>query len=442
MAVLSPEQTKTLAEAIGDRLDFDALGYILFKCAGDNKIAEIASRATPSRQIAKDCLTQAERDGVTLSFLAFSVDHLRQDTPFRDLVHATVPAVAEVRPTTKEAVNTIVAALFAAHALMGQPEIRAAIDASRDNLAQVQRSVIALGVYKSLHDELHKLQLRRFERLQEAAGFVGKGEILKVEPLHDFHYRLDITNGSLRDVVQPLDNGDIARTMQEQWIGKLATAAAMLQTALDDNDEAKAKLSLGIVQRILENEPTQINKVIFATARILPLQSLVQTLNDISAKAPPRDLASGAAQVAAVQVSLTAKVVEHQLWQEADDDLWTLGRVFLQPPLGVLKDFAQLWPLVRSKYKLLSGVESDQAWAQRVASYAGRIDDRLSILDGKLNQADTLVAGDIAPLQEMFDNFRAQVRLRFFHVDKELRAECTTLLEIETPINGILESLV
>ncbi|TRC99702.1 hypothetical protein FJV76_08730 [Mesorhizobium sp. WSM4303] len=443
LAALTPTQLELLAKAIGDRFDFETLGYILFKCVGDNKIAEVASRTDPTRTIAMACLKQADIDGVMTSFLAFAVDARKSDQPFRDLVQKTVPAVADARPTTREAVSTIVKALFEAHALLGTQEILQAITASRESLGAVDGDVIVLQVHKGLHDDLHQLQLRRYESLQEAADFVAAGDKTKVGMLRDFQDRLQVTQPSMVTSIQQL-SVDTNKRVQEQWIGKLGKAADMLQTALDALDEPKVKISLGIVQRILESEPTQINNVIFATARALPLPSLVDTLSTVSAAAGPTapNLAKSADQVRAVHTMLTARVAEHQLWQEADDNLWTLGRVFTLPPINVLKDFAKLWPPVRSQYDVLSGAESEQIWAGRVRGYADGIGDQLSALDGKLTKAGVLTSDDIAPLQEIFDNFRAQVRLRFFHADKDLRSECTTLVEIGTPIKAILAGLV
>jgi hypothetical protein len=444
LSTLTPDQLEILAKAIGDRFDFDTLGYILFKCVGDNKIAEVAARSDPSRVMAMACLRQADIDGVAVSFLAFAIDARKDDQPFRELIHKTVPSVADARPTTREAVSTIVNALFEAHTLLGTEGIRAAINASRVSLESVKSDAIVLQVHKELHDDLHKLQLRRYESLQEAADFATTGDRTKLGILRDFQDRLQITQPDMETMIRPLPAGDTNKRVQEQWIGKLGKAADMLQASLDNPDEAKVRMSLGIVQRILESEPTQINNVIFATARALPLPSLLETLSTISVAAGPTapNLARSADQVRTVHTILIAKVAEHQLWQEADDNLWTLGRVFRLPPLDVLKDFVKLWPTVRSQYEVFWRAESEQSWATRVRGYADRIGDQLSALEGKLTKDNALTAADIAPLQETFDNFRAQVRVRFFHADKELRSECTTLVEIGTPIKTILESLV
>lgn len=445
MAKLTPTQERLLAEAIGDRFDFDALGYILFKCVGDNKIAEVAASKDPPRSVALACLRQADLDGVAVSFLAFAVDARKSDQPFRQFVHETMPAVAGVRPTTRDAVSTIVQALFEAKDLLGTPEILQAITASRASLGSMDNDVVVLQVHKALHDDLHQLQLRRYESLQEAADLLAGGDKSKLGMLRDFQDRLQMTQPSMLATLKQLPVADTNKRVQEQWIGKLGKAADMLQLALDVPDVPKVKLSLGIVLRILESEPTRINNVIFATARALPLPSLVETLSMISAVETPtaaRYLPVSADQVHAVHAMLTARVAEHQLWQEADDNLWTLGRVFKLPPVDMLKDFAKLWPLVRSQYDVLSGVEREQSWAERVRSYADGIGDQLSSLDGKLSAAGTLTTDDVMPLQEVFDNFRAQVRLRFYHVDKDLRSDCTTLVEIGTPIKAILAKLV
>lgn len=319
--MLNSDQLEVLSDAIGDSFDFAEMGYLLYKCVGDNKIAEIAAKTQRTRTVAWACLEQADKDGVAVPFLAFAVEMRKSDTVLRDAIYKSVPEVEVARPSTREAVNDIVKALYLADSLLDQPEIRDAIQGLTDMLSRVKNHVTALEVHKTLHDNLHQLQLRRFESLRDAVDRIEAQDTLSIEILRDFQDRMLFAKEVLAAVAVRLPKDDLNTALQNRWIDKLGKAADMLEAALTARDEGKILIALGITEKILEDEPTQLNNIIFTTARVLPLAVLADLLSRVAPAAGPasQSLVSGAVRVRAVDVNLRSRVSLHQLWQDADD---------------------------------------------------------------------------------------------------------------------------
>ncbi len=441
--MLNGEQLKVLSDAIGDSFDFDEMGYLLYKCVGDNKIAEIAAKSHASRIVARACLEQADKDGVTLPFLAFAVEMRKSNTVLRDTIYRSVPEVAVARPSTREAVNDIVKALYLANSLLDQPEVRGAIQGLADMVLRVKNHVTALEVHKTLHDNLHQLQLRRFESLRDAVDRIKAQDTLSIEILRDFQDRMLFAKEALAVAAARLPMDDLNTALQNRWIDKLGKAADMLEAALTVRDEGRILIALGITEKILEDEPTQLNSIIFTTASALPLAILADLLFAVAPAAGPtsHSLVSGAERVRTVDVNLRSRVSLHQLWQDADDFLRPLSATLGKPPPSTLRDFARMWPTVRTAYRYLCIPAKEEAWAGRALEDTAAIDDRLGKLDRTLTIAGVLTPDDMALLAETFGNFRTQMRRQFFQIDRLLLAECTALLAVSSPIEQILKRL-
>jgi hypothetical protein len=199
------------------------------------------------------------------------------------------------------------------------------------------------------------------------------------------------------------------------------------------------KLALHKISKVLESEPTQINRIIFVAAKALPLSVLVDALNAINAAAGAAapTLAQSLQSIRDIQLTLTGKIFEHNVWQDADDTLWALERLFFYPPDQVFSDFGEIWPTTRTKYEVLVSAETDGRLPNQVRTYATQINGELLNLDQKKSAAPN-VPVDVSRLREFFDNYKTAVRLLYLAVDRSLQKDCRELIRLRDPIEEIL----
>jgi hypothetical protein len=445
MSILKPDAFETLSKEIGTRFDFYALDLILFKMTGDHIIHAIAAERDPRWQIARACLEQAEKDGTTVQLLNFALTAHVTDDGFRDIVTALVPQTANFQPEIKLAVAGIVSGLDGTLGQLADPAIRSAIAGSSVKLADIRRKVIALGVYKLFHDSLHRLQMRRFASLRDAASALKPDSVVP-DTLLNFQDQIRASLAVVsRELLRlPVDDED--RAEQGLWIGRLQAAATDLQTAIDQGDRDLARRSLQAVKRILDTQPTAINGRIFSIAETLGLSDLVLTLErvaDVAHETEKERIAAGAETLKNLSIVLIGRVREHRLWQEVDDDLEPFEPYFGLKLQELLTDFPPDWTSVKGKFPTLWGHDPDSRWATQLRRYQRNIDDELTRLEGMLGQSTD---GDAAAwpadrLVQQFGNFKAEARLQFFVVDTTLKIDCEALLAIDPALGAIVKRL-
>lgn len=443
MGILDAAGIGKLSEAIGTRFNFDALDLILYKITGRREIYEISAELLPRAQIALDCLESVEKKGTTLTFLYFVVQARRDDNELRDLAVALVPEVASFQAEPKAAVPGIVGGLDRTLGLLENAAVHEAVKRSAAKLANLRRKVNALGVYKFFHDSLHRLQVRRFASLREAAAALGP-DVPVSDMLFDFQDQIRASHVIASDQLARLPGDDEERMEQDLWIRKLGEAGQALQNALNARDPQLTWSSLHVAKRILDIQPTAINGRIFAIAETLGLGDLVATLEQVAAVAEEPDqlhLAANAVALKNVNSVLIGRVREHALWQEADDDLAPVDQYFLLPPRDLLTEFALNWVGIKQKLPILWGADPNAAWATQLQLYQRSVEDEMARLDGLLAVSG---GGDIRPaagLIQQFGSFKAEARHRFFVVDTALKTDCEALLAINPALDAILKRL-
>lgn len=444
MSTLSPNDLEKLSMELGDRFDFHAFDLILFKITGNHTINAIAAERDPRWQVSKACLTWAERDGVTVALLGFAVAARRADTVLHDLVVAMVPQAAHFQAEIKLAVPSIVSGLDRTLEQLADPAIRNVIASSSAKLTDLRRKVTALDVYKLFHDSLHRLQMRRFASLREAASTIAPGSVSDL--LFDFQNQIRASVVVVSDQLDRLPWDDEDRAEQGLWITKLRTAAERLQSAFDAGDPGLARESLNAVKVVLDTQPTAINGRIFSIAETLGLGDLVAALEqvaDVAQEAERARIASGAEALKNLQTVLMGRVREHGLWQEADDRLVPFEQYFALPVRELITEFAFDWATIKRTFPTLWGNDPDSSWATQLKLYQRNVDDELATLDRAV-EADMAGNGDrrlAARLLQQFGSFKSETRHRFFVVDTALKADCQALLAIDPTLGAIVARL-
>lgn len=442
--MLSGTQIESLSREIGNRFDFDALDIIVYKSVGRREINAIASREWPAVRIGSACLSEAEREGTTMAFLYYCVEARREsEAGFRDVVVAIVPTFATFVLAAKDAMGEVVGELYRTGGMVSTAAIRSALVAYRGALQQLAGEVELLDAHKILHDSLHQLQLRQFATLQDAARALAQGG--SRDTLRNFQDRMKTSCNTASGTLGRIKDTN-AQNLQSIWVDDLTRTAAALQEALDNGVASTVMQALHKVRRILEREPSQINRIIFATAKNLKLGELVEALRAVGDAGGGEEPGKAADLLRDVRAVLLGRVVEHQLWQDGDDSLWAYDQVFLLPAESMFADFSSLWPGTKTMIAELANQERGAVWSENILKYIDLLDLALARLELAVTQLEGAPPGPevrkrVEELRQHFDDVRAEARLRFFVVDQALKADCAALVTIGAPLKVLLAGL-
>jgi len=307
-----------------------------------------------------------------------------------------------------------------------------------------------LETYKNLHDSLHNIQLTPFSYLRLAVRGMSESTV-NIQMLRMYHDQVRAAHTIAESWAVRIPDGNLSRSSEEHWINNMEAAAAKYQEAIDDKDVRMASLALNVIRRILETEPVRLNNLINVASKTLPLADLMTTLQEIIDALGEND-ADAAASVTAFRNALSslhdlhahlrARVVEHDLWQEADNVLWSIERAFEMPAHDAILEFAILWPEAKATIQSLANDAADETWANKITRYSDNLDDGLLHVESQLPAEDD---GDEVSfkdgLRQGFDAYRREARYKFFSVDHQLKEDCAELVQISEPLETILQEL-
>jgi len=463
---ISPEHIEPLGKALGDLFDFHELGVIVHKCAGEPEMNGISAENLPRWDIARKTLIWAEQYGYTKSFLSHTVAARPNNAELRELIAKAFPQALEVAPETRAQVETVVSALRNAQSELDAPGVKRAIASSTAKLEQIVTSLRLLETYKNLHDSLHNIQLTPFSYLRLAVRGMAESAV-NVQMLRMYHDQVRTAHTVASSWVERLQDGVLSREAEEHWIQNMQAAAEKYQEAIDSGNVRMASLALNVIRRILETEPIRLNNLINVASKNLPLADLTATLREImdalgagqdrsdhSGEPPSAGVASANSPSLAafenahgslqdLHALLRARVVEHDMWQEADNVLWSIERAFEMPAHDAIIEFSILWPEARASIASLADNAADAGWAEKIRRYAESLDDGLLQVEEQLGDEDD---GDDEVsfkdgLRQSFDAFRREARYKFFSVDHQLKEDCAALVQISEPLETILQDL-
>lgn len=445
---IPPQQEQVLVAELGNRFDFEGFGVLLRLCFSKDRINELASRDWPAQRIARSCLEAATAEGRLPSFLWLAVEARRAEPGFRALVLQIVPEVAKVpRPETRAAVRAIVVELDKTRDVLAEAGPRAAAARSRQSFATLAENVTVLEAYKVMHDALHQIQVRQgsTDLLQAARGFTGDPALAEALAIFQDQVRTQHT-AAMSWLGGKLPPTHPDRLQAETWLKKLEIEAQKLQVALDPpGDPPAAKLAVGVISKILETVPTQLNGKIFSTVAGLPLWELVIALEEINqaTSQPKPELVTTTNALKGLNAILVGEVEEHSRWQSVDDDLWTLDSVFLLPPKDLVADFLGVWPRTTPAVLALTKGRNPTV-EQRIVTTIARVNDELTVLEGLLGAPGPLQAIEparIERLSRLYREYKRELRFVFFSVDAGLRRDCSELVAIARPLQSLLQEI-
>lgn len=426
---LRPDQIKPLADAIGDAFSTAELDGIVRQSTGDGLFKEWVGEGDPHRVIAHKLLIALEEHGRARLFLA----HVLSRAPaLRDLIKRGCPAALTTPIEIRNQVPLVLAGLKATQATLQDPAVKARLATSRESLEAVARQIDSLESYKKMHDCLHQLQMKPFSYLRSIAKRLAQDPFYP--GLREYLEQLQTSCENLHSLPDGLpDSPPWVKKIEIDWIDKLQKATDIYQSALDASDAQAMRDATNEVRAVMRYQPVRLNNMICLTAQTLPLEKLMQALLEVSSVVGPEraELNTAYESMRDLRATLLGRVAEHNMWQEADNKIWLLEETLAGASNEAREDFEFDWPAAKDAILFLADMDPNAKWSQRIHEYSMSLDDELAREEEVASRA----------LENSFDAYRREARVRFFRVDKLLRGDCEALVRIGKPLLEILEDL-
>jgi hypothetical protein len=429
-----------IARGIGETFTFLQLDSILYRCAGDRVILGYTNDTLPLWTIARNCLDGAERDGLTVVFLAHVLAALPETAVLYVKIIEAVPQAKNALPEIKAQLPDILKGLIKTSEMLADPKVRAIVDGSKSTLQKTENGISLLGGYKGLHDCLHLLQIKQISLLLASTTLIAT-DANQSAALREYKDQVRTQAENAREVAKELPDEPTLRAVENKWIDELETAATFLQKALDIRNPAAAKIGIIRLSRVLEIQPPRLNDLIVAAANGLPLKEMSNALRNIASLGGDDAAAFAGADAALKNLdqALRARVAEHDQWQEIDKGIWVLEQVFSQSA-NEADDFTAYWPEMKSRVTALAYLSPGSAWSRTLGGYVDGIDLELLRLQS-VAAAQDASAQKGSQLAVLFGQLSSEARYRFFVIDKQLKVDCSSLLSIGAPIQSILRKI-
>lgn len=317
-------------------------------------------------------------------------------------------------------------ALTALVDLMRSPAVFAVVSQCKSNLEQAQAQVGTLAELKDMHDLLHRLQFDCYNIiLYNAKSFPAVESAYETISAHR-----DILNTLLNGILRAAEKPSFANE-DMGWLDLLRKCADAVSLAVDNMDAGALTKAIGLLKRILAQQPSRINTRLNDKAQTLRLSDLVRDLNTVREKlshVPDADAAkvtqfnAGVDALASLEASLKFVVSDHNKWQAVEDDL----RLFDADVDQGVADWQSFWPDVKSKVNALC--VAGAAWSADLQTAQTRVDQFIA---GN---------GDLQ-IRTSFRAFRNKASARFYEVDANLKEMCNQLRTLGEPLNNVLGAM-
>lgn len=302
--------------------------------------------------------------------------------------------------------------------LLQNADVRATVAVFRADFLAASQQIDVLSDHKDLHDQLHDLQFKCYNEIdQQATRFPGDDQAREILLDHELTLR-EITAKLQEIMVRPAVSGEFA------WVAELAAAGALLHQALDGSDPAALKRCCRLIKRVLDRYPSLINARLNAAAKSLRMEAIEQAIASIlvilrvNSPSSPDTQAfdAGRASLAELNRRLTGLVRDHDRWQDLDVELRRVQAALISDP----EELELSWPDIKAHVTpLMSG--GNEGSIQDLQSEGNKL-------------ADALVAGDPVQARRSFKRFHRHAARRFYEVDDELKMLCSQLRKLGAPL--------
>jgi hypothetical protein len=302
------------------------------------------------------------------------------------------------------------------------PQVYSALAGWKSQWKITEKQLKLLYAYKSLHKQLHKLEEQCYRQFIYNLKFFPE-DFEVVEFFKNFETTLDEI---IQETQLTITNSQLLAS-EVLWIKKLEKAKNYLKKATEELDKNLLEQVKRIFQNILGQDFSPINDRLCNTAKLLPLDSLIEGIQSVSDRlADVEGFKEGLGALIELKDNLIYLVDSHNMWQRIDNILRQIEGT-LNKDLADLEYWwsEELQELVTSQY-----LNCTENWAIALKDDDEKLDSQLKAKSPNPVQ-----------IRSAFWNYHRKVRKRFEDVDLDLKTFCDRLQNEVKPLTNILELL-
>lgn len=310
--------------------------------------------------------------------------------------------------------------------------IRAALLAAKGRLERVSTAIKTLLVYKEMHDRLQKLQvvsgsgrelrIAALNIADSAQGLMLKRHLQRLQRLH----------GQTPQWLAGLEPR--LRQIELDWLADFKEGMDVLGAAVTARDAAQALSAFDTVRAILRGATAHMDSRIFETVTSMQLHEVTDMLTVIAGAIETddqalSDIADAVRAMTKLSSLLLARVMRHKLWQDADNSIEELSDLVLPNGDVIPEKVTRRWDALSLSMDTLLDQNGTEQWRADMAACVSAMQQRV---DAKRADDDLVLA---------LEDYRDVALNQFVEVDTELKANCTSLHGVSTPLDQLLGRL-
>ena len=325
------------------------------------------------------------------------------------------------RPQPGRGQPVISTGLKALAELMQRDDVRDAVAEYRAEFHAARDQIQILADFKDMHDELHLMQKESHQPLRNAMGKFPE----------DANSQLDVKAAEF-DLKRSIENiKEILKhpAFTNPWVYNLEDALVELHSANTEKSRDALDLAVENIERVLGDLPSKINDRLIEAARpdrlkfaelVIALASIRLRLEVSSAdQSRTARLAAAIDNLADLYHRLNALVIDHDIWQQVDNELRRIRRNFS------IKELKLSWKFLQEG-AAPAYIGRTEPWARD----CGAAVEQLGAAIAKTNEAEA---------REPFQQLYGYAGDRFIRVDRALKRLCGNMREVGELLDAILE---
>jgi hypothetical protein len=428
------EDLGRLAAAIGNAFVADELDELVRITFSEGLYQSYVGRDLTDQVLILRLLEALERRGTIVIFLRA----VRRARPHRqdliDLIGKLCPQSMNDPPPAKAPIGTVITALQTLKDRIAQPDVAGPLRSSRDKLDELADGFGRLKAYKTLHDGLQTIQLQvRTIDLDKARDDPSTLLMLQNQAL-----QIDITTGTISKGAQSLGTALARRMEMRMVVDPLMQATRQLRDAISNLDYPSAALALNAIRGLLRREPSRISGQLTATAENLPINLLIEAIEQIIKKLDEQDpamdvLRSALQGLHELLPRLQGQVSEHDMWQSIENELAAADQDVDRGSLDAIQDFQLHWTAVKLGITPLWHANPQAPWVIKSQKFWDEFET--------IFQDGTDASSRANQLRQRYNTFRFEALTQFYRVDNALDTLCGEIVEIGKPLNALLREI-
>ncbi|RXT45671.1 effector-associated domain EAD1-containing protein [Bradyrhizobium betae] len=299
----------------------------------------------------------------------------------------------------------------------------------RGDVLIILQQVHVVEQYKALHNILHNLQfkLEAIElALSSPATDLRANSALErfAEEIHDYAQDAE-------EKIRGLDTDQV----EMGWINALKARSDEMREVADPaasmNDRGQVYTTL---RSAVTTAAPQINRSLAESAGKLGLLALMTMIDEVVSVSDPapseaKDLASGAAAVGTIRVSVAGLIKEHFAWQAVSTEVDGAMNSIRHQPQGKIFQ----WPLFEKRLRALCAMYPEELWSKRLLE---RLDKWIVATPNARPDAIEREQGKIALLA-----FSGSCDDRFYRLDESVKLMSEKIVQLAPSLNRLLGAL-